>query len=112
MSANQRILFDQATSTVCLNNGITKQQFFASLHEIKRLEMCHFNFASPIMITGMSQFKNLTSLCIVAQDIEEMSGMQELVHLEELWVCETRVTRISGLDKLHALTKLFLYVFN
>jgi Leucine-rich repeat (LRR) protein len=111
MSVNnkQRINYDHATSIVCSNNGISKQQFFSELHEIKSLEMCHFNLPS-ISITGMNQFKNLTSLCIVAQDIEEMTGIESLVHLEQLWVCETKITRICALEKLHSLEKLFLYL--
>jgi hypothetical protein len=104
LAAKQRIQFDQATAAVCLNNGLTKHH---DVNEIDTLEMCHFNLASP-SITGVSQFKNLTSLSIVAQDIQEMTGLEGLVHLEQLWVCETKVTRICGLEKLNSLVKLFL----
>lgn len=102
------LTFDNATAIVCANNGISREQFFSKLHEVKVIEMCHFNLSSPC-ITGVAFFKNLTSLCIVAQDIEEMSGIEGLIHLEQLWICETKVTRISGLGKLRCLLKLFLY---
>ena len=43
-------------------------------------------------IVGMSYFPNLVALCIVGQDtLEKIEGLESLVHLEELWICEANV---------------------
>lgn len=108
MATRKKIVFDSDTETVCVQNGISREQFFSGLHQIVSIELCHFNLDAQ-NITGLIYFTNLTSLCIVAQDIVEMSGIEHLVHLEQLWICETRVARISSLDHLRVLEKLFLY---
>ena len=40
-------------------------------------------------IVGMSHFPGLVTLCLVGQDtLSEVKGLETLVHLEELWICE------------------------
>lgn len=99
-------VYDSAVANVCINNGITEQVFHSSkISQVFSLEMCHFNFSR---IAGLGHFKNLRSLCIVAQDITDIVGLEELEGLEQLWICETKIEEIKGLDNLSQLIKLFL----
>ena len=54
----------------------------------------------------MDRFTNLTRLKIIAQDISEISGLGTSVQLEELWICECKLTvsLVSHLD-----IKVFFY---
>jgi hypothetical protein len=69
--------------------------------------MCYYNY--PRMAC-LDFFPYLTSLTIVAQDIERIEGLDECRNLTHLWVCETKLQIISGLDRCQALRSLFLYV--
>jgi Leucine-rich repeat (LRR) protein len=69
--------------------------------------MCHFNFPRIELIDLFS--KSLTSLCLIAQDIKVISGLETCTQLESLWVCETKVSKIEGLDLCTKLVNLYLY---
>ncbi|KAJ3126543.1 Leucine-rich repeat-containing protein 9 [Nowakowskiella sp. JEL0407] len=68
--------------------------------------MCHFNYPK---ITGLSYFKYLKSLTIIAQDIAEIENLDTCVCLEQLWICETKVHCIKGLECCLNLKQLYLY---
>jgi hypothetical protein len=68
--------------------------------------MCHFNY--PV-ITGLAYFPQLTRLCILAQDIKEIRGLEACHNLRSLWIAETLITEITGLDALKCLYELYLY---
>ena len=67
--------------------------------------MCHYNL--PKMLC-LNKFTNLVSLCIIAQDIEEIEGLEKAYALEKLWICETKITKIKGLDVCNKLEELYL----
>jgi hypothetical protein len=52
----------------------------------------------------------LKELCIIAQDITVIRGLEACPLLEALWICETKVERITGIDHLTRLHSLHLYV--
>ncbi|TPX32417.1 hypothetical protein SmJEL517_g04464 [Synchytrium microbalum] len=97
---------DQDVSLLSSNNGISESDFVHRVPSIQSLEMAHFNFSH---IRGLEHFWNLTSLCLMTQDIEEINGLDSLSNLQSLWICETPVSRISGLDRCVKLERLFLY---
>ncbi|KAJ3411055.1 Leucine-rich repeat-containing protein 9 [Chytridiales sp. JEL 0842] len=92
--------------TQCTNNGIQESVYVTRPTSITSLEMCHFNFPT---ITAVHHFPNLTSLCLVAQDISEIEGLDDCTGLRKLWICEARIRVIKGLDNLINLKELFLY---
>jgi len=67
--------------------------------------MCHFNL--PRMAC-LNHFTNLVSLCIIAQDIVEIAGLDKACLLERLWICETKISKIKGLDACTKLEELYL----
>ncbi|KAJ3387650.1 Leucine-rich repeat-containing protein 9 [Lobulomyces angularis] len=70
--------------------------------------MCHFNF--PNIPQQISIFKNLKLLTIVAQDLSEVGkNLDELICLEKLWICETRISVMEGFNNLVNLKELYLY---
>eukprot|EP00842_Homolaphlyctis_polyrhiza_P003289 jgi/Hompol1/3961/HPOL_003415-RA len=83
---------DKNLINICVNNGITEVNFVAKLDTITSIEMCHFNF--PV-IECINQFPFLTSLCLIAQDIKEISGLEACINLIDLWICETKLSAIS-----------------
>ncbi|ORY39828.1 L domain-like protein [Rhizoclosmatium globosum] len=98
---------DKDVINLCTNNGITEPTFVTKLKTVTRLEMCHFNYPN---IVGLSPFAaSLTTLCLVAQDVRSMVGLEECTGLEELWICETRISAICGLENCRKLKRLFLY---
>lgn len=44
-----------------------------------------------------------------SQEIKEIGGLDQCVHLEKLWIIENEVREIKGLSKLHKLRELYLY---
>ncbi|KAI8846431.1 hypothetical protein BC829DRAFT_398533 [Chytridium lagenaria] len=97
---------DKEVSNICTNNGIAESAFANRPHTITRIEMCHFNY--PVM-TALHNFAQLTSLCIVAQDVSTIAGLEDCPLLEQLWVCETRLSTISNIEKCINLKELYLY---
>ncbi|KAJ3285947.1 Leucine-rich repeat-containing protein 9 [Borealophlyctis nickersoniae] len=97
---------DGDVAILCTHNNISESLFVNKSSSIKSLEMCFYNLA---IISGFHNFENLTSICIVAQDIKEIEGLEDCPRLEQLWICETRVTRVQKLDQLVQLRQLFLY---
>jgi len=61
-------------------------------------------------MTSLRNFTHLVSLCIIAQDIEEIEGLEKASLLERLWICETKVSKIQGLEACTKLEELYLYV--
>ena len=56
---------------------------------VHKLEMFFSGFPD---IVGMSNFPNLLVLCVIGQDtLRTIQGLEPLVQLEELWICETNV---------------------
>lgn len=60
---------------------------------VHELEMFFFGFPR---IVGMEHFPRLTKLCIINQKITSMEGIESCRTLQELWVCEGRLTKIEG----------------
>lgn len=73
------------------------------------LEMVMFNYPK---IQGLEAFRNLKELRILQQAISEMEGLSELPLLESLWICETNIPAIRGLDNCFRLKRLYLYPFH
>ncbi|KAJ3035656.1 Leucine-rich repeat-containing protein 9 [Rhizophlyctis rosea] len=97
---------DPCVMNLCSNNGIS-EAVFVNLHSsIRAIEMCFYNFPT---IAGIHQFNHITSLCVVAQDIQEIYGLEECTELEKLWICETRVHKIQGIENCTKLKELYLY---
>ncbi|KAG5457571.1 MAG: hypothetical protein BJ554DRAFT_2375, partial [Olpidium bornovanus] len=76
----------------CFHNNITQDRFVRSA--VTSLEMCHYTFPK---ILGIKYFKNLRSLTIIAQQLALITGLDQCEALEDLWICETLVTKIAGL---------------
>ena len=76
-------------------------------YEVEYIEMCHFNLPK---MKSLNNFTNLVSLCIIAQDIEEIEGLDRAFLLERLWICETKISKIQGLEACTKLEELYLYV--
>ncbi|KAI9017610.1 hypothetical protein BC832DRAFT_545188 [Gaertneriomyces semiglobifer] len=93
-------------AVLCAHNGIEPIQFAQEASSITSLEMCFYNIDR---MQGFSHFPALVSLCIVAQDIQEIEGLGECPQLQQLWICETAVGAIRGLDALTELRELYLY---
>ena len=93
---------------LCEQNGISRDQYVSVAEEdaVRYLEMMHFNLAR---MEGFGHFPALTELCIVAQDVAELAGLEACTGLEKLWVCETNVSVIEGLSKCTRLRELYLY---
>ena len=72
---------------------------------VKQLEMFLFNYSK---IQALDAFTGLTTLVICQQAIQEMEGLTSLVHLECLWLCETNISKIKGLENNKKLQKLYL----
>jgi hypothetical protein len=74
----------------CITNGINYDKLKdGSGKRVRRLEMFFSGFPE---IVGMLYFPNLVMLCIMGQDtLEKIEGLEGLVHLEELWICEANV---------------------
>lgn len=72
-------------------NGINYDKLHQSSYAAKVNKLEIFFFGCPRMPSGMHMFSNLSTLCIVNQHFDEMSGLQECLTLEELWICETQV---------------------
>lgn len=83
----------------CITNGVNYEKLKdGSGIGVKRLEMFFSGFPE---IVGMSYFPNLVTLCIVGQDtLEKIEGLESLIHLEELWICEANVQVSYFLDLL------------
>ena len=71
--------------------------------------MCHYNFTQ---ILPLNHFPNLKSLCIIAQDIREIEGLEFCLFLESLWICETKINEIKNLENVKQLKRLYLYEFD
>jgi Leucine-rich repeat (LRR) protein len=91
----------------CQSNGVSEAAFSNKINSIKTLEMCFFNF--PTINKELQYFTGLQTLCILAQELESLNGLEACPHLESLTVCETRVSEISHLTKLTQLKELYLY---
>ncbi|KAI9104748.1 hypothetical protein DFS34DRAFT_575701 [Phlyctochytrium arcticum] len=68
--------------------------------------MCFYNLSK---LAGFQHFPALQSMCIIAQDIDEIEALEACPSLEKLWICETGVTRIKNLQHLTELRELYLY---
>lgn len=77
------------------------------LHLVKNLEMCFFSLKPSMQI--LQHFKNLVSLSLVQQNINEIKGLEGFCNLEKLWLCEMNIETISGLDDCINLVELNLY---
>ncbi|KAI8921751.1 hypothetical protein BC831DRAFT_475811 [Entophlyctis helioformis] len=124
---------DRVLSNMCHNNGITEINYVTKLESINSIEMCHFNMPS---MAGFHYFPFLTSLCIVAQDIKEIVGLEtcenlglerctelkrlysnrirhidglsNMTKLEELWLSDNEIAVLENLSSLKRLTSLQL----
>ena len=79
----------------CINNGVNYEKLVEEGcgGKVQELEMFFFGYPR---IVGLEHFPNLTKLCIVNQKIHSMKGVETCMNLEELWVCEGKLTKIEG----------------
>ncbi|TPX66556.1 hypothetical protein SpCBS45565_g04405 [Spizellomyces sp. 'palustris'] len=91
-------------AAVCTHNNITLTTYTTT--PPTSLSLCFYNLPSLSVLT---HFTSLTSLCIVAQDITSLKGLNACPFLERLWVCETFVEVLEGLEGCRELRELFLY---
>lgn len=68
--------------------------------------MCHYNIKT---LNAFAHFHSLRSLTVIAQDIKIIEGLEACIGLEELWICETMITSITGLQNMKSLRRLYLY---
>ncbi|XP_077999840.1 leucine-rich repeat-containing protein 9-like isoform X2 [Glandiceps talaboti] len=95
---------------VCNVNGIKYHRLEQGpVENVKVVEMFFSGFPK---IVGMDRFPNLTTLCVMGQDIDRMYGLTHLTRLRELWLCECKIQRIEGLGECKRLEKLYLYSNN
>ncbi|XP_072284222.1 leucine-rich repeat-containing protein 9 isoform X2 [Pyxicephalus adspersus] len=66
-------------------------------------------FSGYPKMVGLSYFPNLTSLTLVGQNIESITGLGSCPLLQKLWITECQLTKIEGLDTCLNLKRLFLY---
>lgn len=93
-------------SLQCEANGITEKVAQEDPGSVKSIEMFLFNYSK---MQSLDAFVGLTTLVICQQAITEIEGMEMLVNLEKLWICETNVSKIQGLDNCLKLKHLHLY---
>lgn len=86
-------------------NGVTEKTMNEAPASVRQLEMFLFNYSK---IQALDAFTGLTTLVICQQAIQEMEGLTSLVHLECLWLCETNISKIKGLENNKKLQKLYL----
>lgn len=61
---------------------------------VQKLEMFFSGFPE---IVGLCYFPNLRSLCLMGQDtLQHIEGLNSLVHLEELWICDANIQVNNG----------------
>ncbi|XP_046860865.1 leucine-rich repeat-containing protein 9-like [Xenia sp. Carnegie-2017] len=93
---------------LCVCNGLKYERIKNDENKhVHKLEMFFSGFPD---IVGMSNFPNLLVLCVIGQDtLRKIQGLEPLVQLEELWICETNVENINGLENCSMLKRLYLY---
>eukprot|EP00727_Mastigamoeba_balamuthi_P008234 m51a1_g4031 hypothetical protein (203) ;mRNA; r:652087-653110 len=88
-------------------NGISEETVRRRPETIARIEMVHRNLLS---LESIAPFFALRELCVLAQDIDTLKGVEGLPVLESLWLCECKLTRIeSFIEKCPQLRRLYLY---
>jgi len=89
-------------------NGLDWESLQAEggVEQVTHLEM--FLQEYPKMLS-LHHFPFLRTLCLIRQEIKEIEGLEQCIHLEKLWIVENEVTEIKGLSGLHKLRELFLY---
>uniref|UniRef100_A0A669QJU4 Leucine rich repeat containing 9 n=1 Tax=Phasianus colchicus TaxID=9054 RepID=A0A669QJU4_PHACC len=90
----------------CACNGLSYENIDQEGLKTTALEMF---FSGYPRIVGMKYFPNLTTLTLVGQRIENITGLKHCLLLRELWIAECCLVRISGLQKCVNLEKLYLY---
>uniref|UniRef100_A0A8C3M464 Leucine rich repeat containing 9 n=1 Tax=Chrysolophus pictus TaxID=9089 RepID=A0A8C3M464_CHRPC len=90
----------------CVCNGLSYENIDQEGLKTTALEMF---FSGYPRIVGMKYFPNLTTLTLVGQRIENITGLKHCLLLRELWIAECCLVRISGLQKCVNLEKLYLY---
>lgn len=94
---------------LCASNGISYTRLEEEKEYVRQLEMFFTGFS---IISGLHHFPNLQKLVIMHQSINRIEGLETLVLLEELWICECNITNIENLNHCEMLTKLYLYCNN
>ena len=91
----------EAMKVVCSSNGVAPHK----ASRLKKLEifMTHY----PRML-GLEAFTNVRILEILHQPISAIEGMANMPLLEKVWICNTCVSEVSGLDINHQITELHL----
>jgi internalin A len=93
--------------TLCSANGIDIATLKNGAIEVDTLEM--FFGGLPALI-GLRYFDKLRVLCLVSQDITNLNPLSEVANsLEELWICESSLKDLTGLETCKQLRRLYLY---
>jgi hypothetical protein len=87
---------------ICDANGMTSEHLTKrGPDKVRHVEMFMYNF--PCM-KGLRLFTNLTSMSIMQQKVSE-----SCCQLKHVWIVECGISKISGLQTLKKLERLFLY---
>ncbi|XP_040557565.1 leucine-rich repeat-containing protein 9 isoform X2 [Gallus gallus] len=105
-SDNQTQSAEGIIKELCVCNGLSYENIDQEGLKTTALEMF---FSGYPRIVGMEYFPNLTTLTLVGQRIENITGLKHCLLLRELWIAECCLVRINGLQKCVNLEKLYLY---
>ncbi|KAL7754262.1 hypothetical protein RI367_000243 [Sorochytrium milnesiophthora] len=90
---------------ICRLNNIDYNALSDPTTHIGQLEICHF---SVPQLPRLSVFRHLRSLTLTALDIDWVGpALADCKLLEQLWVCETQITDISGIEGCQRLTHFY-----
>ncbi|XP_067941699.1 leucine-rich repeat-containing protein 9-like [Watersipora subatra] len=100
---------DEIFRELCTMNGLSYEKARVEGTSIETLEAFFSGF--PRLVPKIEVcFPNLVCLCIVGQEeVTTIDHINRLIQLEELWIAECRIKKISGISSLKRLSKLYLY---
>jgi Leucine-rich repeat (LRR) protein len=97
----------EAISMIGEANGWSRDDFVSSRHEIRCIELFLLLFTPSI--PQLQFFPNLVVLKLYHAGLTEIKYLDNLVHLEQLFLSENDISEIQGLDNLEKLRELYLH---
>ena len=91
---------------VCDINGLSREDFVHGRLHVHCLEMFLTGFSDMCVFTW---FPALKELQLIQCGLSEITGLDNCMHLERLWLNENNLTAIGGLERCTKLTELYLY---
>lgn len=102
-----RIRKDFDLSIICSSNGLDPE-LTDTWKDVVTLECILMGLSGLEFLRP--NFSNLTELCIIGHpEISSLSGVQDCVTLNILWVCETSLAKIDCLRNCSQIRQLYLY---